>query len=393
MRHAVFMLGLMMHGVASERHHHQRDTSGLVQSTTVSAAHCGSWQDGYRQSFSHIDHDLMVAVPHKSGIADQITGIVTVFLWALITHRRFQIASLPGLTPLQVAFDRPYWDWDRPQDPDWLLEPLAEAAMNFNSSVSPTEAVAYNMIGGRLGHLMDGNLSSYSAETKMVLVSTNRGYSVRLFDNPHAGLILRSAGLSPETAFGCVVNYLFAPKSAVFSELLPQYHVLSNPDILKISVQIRVGDSQMRSDVHFDMYENYFNCATQIVAFALKPGQRFIWFLASDSQRIRQLARLRYGDSVVSADIVPEHSAKEASVCDSNCDVSTKGFLTAAGEWWMLGMSDYHVISADSGFGRTAAFRSLRPNATYTVRRDVVPDCGVNGYDEVRVLAADWAGI
>ena len=372
----------------------------VSRNNEVSAAICGTWQSAYtkahRQAGAHGGFvKSIVAVPHNSGIADRITGLVSVFLWGLAAGRKFQIGSLPGLHPLQSAFNSPHINWERPQDPDWMIEPLYESAINkdYNQTVSWKSLAAFNMIGGRLADLWDGDLTSQSTDTATLMVTTNRGHSVALFDNPFIKPVLEGVGLSPATAFGCIVNYLLVPRPEIFEDLSPQLRAINDHQGLKIGIQIRVGDAMMNANVTLDDFDAFFACAGSIERFAAHQNQRVMWVLASDSQQLRQQAVTKFGTKVVTANIRPEHSAKEASVCSVNCEVGTKGFLTAAGEWWLLGMSDFFVISANSGFGRTAAFRSLRPEATFTIRPGVSPHCEADSFDGIAKLAADWAGI
>lgn len=384
----------------SDGRHVKTSWQQMSRNAEVSAPICGTWQSAYtkahRQAGAHGGSvKTIVAVPHKSGIADRITGLVSVFLWGLAAGRKFQIGLLPGLHPLQSAFNSPHINWKRSQDPDWMIEPLYESAItkDYNQTVSWKSLAAFNMIGGRLTELWDGDLISQSADTDTLMVASNRGHTVALFDNSFIKPFLDGIGLSPATAFGCIVNYLLVPRPEIFADLGPQLKAINEHQGLKIGIQIRVGDAMMNANVTVDDFDAYFACAVNIEQFAAQQGQRVLWILASDSHQLRQQAVTKFGDKVVTANIQPEHSSKEASVCSVDCKVSTNGFLTAAGEWWLLGMSDFFVISANSGFGRTAAFRSLRSEATFTIRPGMPPQCGADSFDGTKKLAADWAGI
>jgi hypothetical protein len=122
------------------------------------------------------------------------------------------------------------------------------------------------------------------------------------------------------------------------------------------------------------------------------------WFLATDSRRIREFAAAKYGDKVLTSLTAKiEHSSKEQNTgCASNCSVSHTGFQHAAAEWWMMGACDYFVISLNSGYGRSAAMRSLRRNSIYTVREDrkhVMHVCSNTTFTDLENLSYDWSGI
>ena len=59
------------------------------------------------------------------------------------------------------------------------------------------------------------DLTQVYPDHPVIFLSSNRGRSFRLFDNPHHRRRLRSLGLRPETAFGCAFRFLFAPNAAV----------------------------------------------------------------------------------------------------------------------------------------------------------------------------------
>lgn len=83
-------------------------------------------------------------------------------------------------------------------------------------------------------------------------------------------------------------------------------------------------------------------------------------------------AKQRYGSKILTSDAPVEHSSKgKKFVLNSSHDPSNSlptvdGSRAAVGENWLLGQADYFVISAYSGFGRTAAFRSLRQHSIFS---------------------------
>ncbi|GFR42881.1 hypothetical protein Agub_g3873 [Astrephomene gubernaculifera] len=87
---------------------------------------------------------------------------------------------------------------------------------------------------------------------------------------------------------------------------------------------------------------------------ARSQGSGVRWFLVSDSGVVRRHAAARYGDKVI------VHLKTNPRHVSHTGQVDMHGSRLAAAEHWLFGMSDYQVISYWSGYGRTAALRSLR---------------------------------
>lgn len=92
---------------------------------------CGYWQEEYMKLHREIlsgrrPPRYLIAVLPESGLADQLFGIISLFFWALLTGRAFQItAGYQQISPLETAFDAPFINWTRPAgDPKVLTEHL-----------------------------------------------------------------------------------------------------------------------------------------------------------------------------------------------------------------------------------------------------------------------------
>jgi hypothetical protein len=231
----------------------------------------------------------------------------------------------------------------------------------------------------------------------------NRGKTIRLFENTnYAKRLTEEMKLTPETAFGCITQFLIQPKPEIFSSVLPILKKLAAPEtanVLKIGIQIRAGDAILIKDTaDASHYQSFFKCAEEIEQWAKKPGQQVLWYLATDSRRIREYATSHYGSKLItSLNVKIEHSSKEQNTgCISNCSVSHLGFQHAAAEWWMMGACDYFVVTLNSGYGRSAAMRSLRVNSIYTVREDrkhPMKVCDNTSFTDLENLSYDWSGI
>lgn len=359
------------------------------------------------------------------GLADRVIGFSTACMIAILTNRVFQIGRRHELPILETTFTSPYINWTRAQDPHWMIDPLRHKAnpRNYNSSVLESRKFfAVNTIDDfRLqDRLLRGNLNELmGSDAQTTLIAINRGKTIRMFENQNHVEQLKAMGLTPETAFGCMVNFLLKPKPDVFLPVIAQLETLGaasavDSKVLKIGIQIRTGDHSMAQPdrkVDVSEYSAYFDCAAQIEALMMQPKEgsttapytSAIWFLVSDIKSLRESAVGKYGANKVltSTDVHIEHSSKEASVCakQGGCAesaVSHKGFSTAVAEWWMLSMADAFVISRYSGFGRSAAMHSLRTKAIYTVmngKERASITCNVQSATDLESISYEWSGI
>lgn len=365
----------------------------------------------------------LIFVPILSGLADRLIGVSTSFLFAVLTDRVFQIGNRHQLPFLETIFTSPHINWTRGTDEEWLLDPLRDITAIRNYEQSILSQGKYNAVNTINQYkLQDAflrqDISHLFGTSENVFISINRGKTIRIFENVHYKEKLAAMGLSSYTAFGCLIHYLFTPRPEIFIPVLPQLRALVNYSsphnsgstgtqvwpALRIGIHIRTGDRHLMSYDHaapgLASFHHHFDCATQIETFArASPTQPVVWYLLTDSPQLRKEAVEKYGDKVLtSLTSRIEHSAKEPSVCTHDCTVSHAGFQTAAAEWYLLGLCEYFVISEWSGFGRSAAFRSLRNDSIYTIRNDkrgrpLHAVCDQRSFTELGDMPYDWSGI
>jgi hypothetical protein len=90
------------------------------------------------------------------------------------------------------------------------------------------------------------------------------GLTVRLFENPYVRQRLLDMGLFPDTAFGCAMDFLFAPNAEVQAVVARERQRLAEPGALKIGIQIRTNDSVLEQQPQISdlaPWEPYFRCA------------------------------------------------------------------------------------------------------------------------------------
>lgn len=350
----------------------------------------------------------LVHVPFLSGLADRIIGMVTSTAFALLTNRAIQSGKRHPLPPLEAFFTSPYVNWSRDYDEDWILEVLKDKANPKNYNASVLSAGEYNAIHTLndyklLDKFLRQDIDKIFGNNRNVMFLMNRGKTIRLFENTfYTKRLTDEMQLTPDTAFGCITSFLIEPKPEIFASLSPVLEKLVVPaeQVLKIGIHIRAGDAVLLKDTgdgsHFG---SFFKCASEIEGWAkTSPLQKVIWYLATDSRKIREYAISTYGDKILTSLAAKiEHSSKELNTgCTSNCSVTRTGFQHAAAEWWMMGACDYFVVTLNSGYGRSAAMRSLRRNSIYTIREDrkhPMKVCDNTSFTDLENLSYDWSGI
>ena len=372
-------------------------------------------------------------------MADRTIGVVTTLFIAILTGRAIQISSRDALPVYEDAFYSPYINWSRSSDPEWVMEPFLKHSIptNFNQTIQRSQNYyAVNLINkdNICNNLLRKRCPIVQAiKYDTVFVMNNRGRTIRMFEHPAYSRRLKDMGLTPYSAFGCLLNFALQPKPDIFLPVFDQFEVLtrSDPLVLKIAIQIRTGDHLFLSDEQSGIsynnakevlqnYKDFFACAEEIETFAM--ANRYtsaVWYLATESQAIRHAAIEVFGSKVVtSLTSKIEHSSKENFDCSSGsssevggeygtplspgrnlddlrstCAVSQEGFYAAAAEWWMLGYADYHVITVSSGFGRSGAFRAMQSDRIYTIYKDHPVSCSKNSFTQLEDLMYDWSGI
>lgn len=159
-----------------------------------------------------------------------------------------------------------------------------------------------------------------------------------------------------------------------------------------------MGDSYLRGEASFNStaaiteLEQYFSCAEDIENFANIYDLPTVWYFLSDSKKHRELAQQLHSDKVLTNVIVAvEHSAKEKWSGPTSSVVSKEAFQNAAMEWWLFGLSDFFVYSKFSGYGRTAAMRSMIERAHFSVPRDT--PCYHQNHETLDDLSGTWSHV
>jgi hypothetical protein len=82
---------------------------------------CGrAWRDQYASLHGRVlagrsPTKHVVALAVDAGLADRLTGTISVFFYALLSGRAFQVVTYPGVVGLEEAFEPASVDWRRPE--------------------------------------------------------------------------------------------------------------------------------------------------------------------------------------------------------------------------------------------------------------------------------------
>lgn len=350
----------------------------------AAGAMCGVWQGDYIKLHKQMLEGsrpayYLVSVLPDSGLADRLNGVITGFVMALLTGRAFQIAAPWGnLRGMEQAYDSPYINWTRDTDLQQITDNLvhnAEIAERYRTELgSQLGKFGFSELWTPFPPLISSehqkvlyhsNLSLAIGASETVFVFADRGGTVRLFDNPYHRKQLIQLGMRPDTLHGCVMDFLFRPKRNILDSLAPTTARLPAAEGLTIGIQIRVGDHVFDSGGDptsmMTQYRAFFRCAEELEKSFAVAGQQVVWLLISDSSALRSGAEQKYGEKlVVTQGLRLEHSSHS-----NTAKVSLDGFQASVAENWLFGMTDFQIVSDTSGYGRTAAMRSLQPNSVY----------------------------
>ena len=343
-------------------------------------------------------------------------------LFALLSDRAIffetQTANGEGsLRPLTDVFAADTIDWSGFQTPAEIVQFLrhmsptnedADAIKQYSFGVVPDAKSSYyvSMVNGWGAENLLSAVLDQSDQFETVYLVINRGMTVSCFNEPVVKQRLELMGLMPRTTFACLYKYLFRPNTQVFSMFPSEMSALSDKFALKIGVQIRTGDLANLQDssnrTAIDVYKAFFDCAQEIEDTRRHSGQKVLWYFISDSLPLRTAVSREYGQKVLvkTVGIDTSHSAKETHR-QGQGQVSTMTYQSIAGEHWFFSMTDFQVISFDSGIGRSAAFLGQHyANTIYTINKwwDANPPsmgehrkCGVDNADKYTSVAATWS--
>lgn len=356
---------------------------------------------------------FLVSVPTHAGFADRAIGSVSEFWLAFFSGRAFQIAAPPtnGVPPFEYALDYAAINWTRGYEGvrETQIMKIIYDVSNHRSALPPFGASSeyclfheYNAWSHELQHYSQNDLRlfPYDCANPTVFMSSNRGRTFSMVRrNRYLKTTFEALDIRPEFAFAVAFKFLFKPNIYTTQAYKSVWQKLDQPHTLRISIHIRVGDHVFNqaadAQTQFDRWQYIFDCAQQIENFALYnmsfslPGPtRVIWYLASDSLRLRQLATAKYGDKILT-DVATSyaHGNCKGEECDKRGNL-----VHAVGQMYAMAKCDYHIYRKETGFGRMGAWLSQRLNNLY-VMDDAPRKCGPHDATLHENDSEVWSGI
>ncbi|KAI3658917.1 hypothetical protein MP638_003160 [Amoeboaphelidium occidentale] len=413
----------------------------------------GKWQHDYAKL-----HADMLKLPKeqqlitifdgsKNGAGDRLTMTVTVFLYALISGRAFKIRWQGE--PLEDALDYVSINWTYTEYDDDANYGHVEIRDYMTSTVNYYSRDINKLF--RRANLLDVGRTAPSSPpfkeytvtewrsnttengtARTVVWKLNQGQVWTLFDNPHHRAYLYGLGLRPENAFGCIMHYLYQLQPETISlfedqweDLLgveedvvdyirsrPGYGIhpmnrvhegkVLEPTELLVGLQIRFGDYAIREPLrcksNYTWAEHFFKCS-RILSKDIGLPTKIL--LVTDCSYLREDIQGILSDTQVITAIAPKNSTHRVMHIlrpDKNAESVALRWIIS--EIWMMGTTDFQILSSKSSLGKVGALMSLSwhqifmfDNYNKEEQVDLSRECGIFNYKSFKDYAHTWVRI
>eukprot|EP01041_Mallomonas_annulata_P002445 gene2445-4739_t len=381
---------------------------------------CGIWQGNYSQLHQNIlrhksRQRYLISLAGKCGLADNLSGILSQFLFSIFTQRAFLRYAYGDLAYLEDVYLSPNINWTSPRIPEKLFGCMKPPygpnkdkwCFNLQRRPPTWQSMRYypmHLTRGqhemfRLANL--GNEPAGHRDVEVVIFSGHRGRVWSTFSNRHHKQQLTDMGLRRETAVSCLFHFLFRLKDGVCgascTALQNSLVHAGQQGVIRIGIQVRVGDDVFYNDSSTSLAaaQQHFRCAEQYSS-SLSPTTKFVYFLISDSKKLRMLSKEKYGDILLTDTQlpVPLHTNCEPF---GNCSVENvrRALTGAAAELHLFSLADVHIVSSQSGFGLLGAMIKKSNKHTIFSVDPLAPRqkaCQVGHGDDMNVLTEEWSG-
>ncbi|GAA6063001.1 hypothetical protein JCM10212_004983 [Sporobolomyces blumeae] len=348
----------------------------------VGACEKGNWEDEYTKLHADMMRgarpaSLLEFACHAGelcgGIADRFLGMVTTFLYSILTKRAFSV-SWEQPAPFDMLFDSPYIDWSRPFSNESTTGPRG-IYRNASLVESMHEVNGHNWEEAKIDEFFPDFVDRYSngGTTPWLKFQFNRGVVIRSFSYESIAPLIEATGLRLSTAYSCLLNYLIRPKRAVLDFVAQYTSLFSLPEYFVIGLQVRTGDTSMyasRKDAinTVDRHARYFRCAEAVSRKYAHPSQKVLWYLISDSKVLERSALERYPDKVVVTGLKQSHvEIKTGSTAWTGVKGASDGFLRTVAESYIFAGTDFQILTLRSGFGKIPTWLRGREGSTIQV--------------------------
>ena len=382
---------------------------------------CGwEWQEDYiRQHRAIMSGEkrgrYVVAIPVKAGMADMIHGYISAFMWALISDRAFLIEHVGYLDDdtqrtIEFAYHPVYVNWTSPLLPrhvyKCLLPPYHgeckgpnEGTTFFNGQNAVPYRLVFGVNGGFPLKFDKTNLIDEYKDDDLLITVSNRGATVRIFDNPyHKEFLLNKLKLTPQTAFPCFFHLLFHMNRDVCDEACMH--------AAKVLHKAGKEGNHIRIGIHVRNpgggAPEHFYCADSLIERYKEKGYKTLVVLVTTSASLQAAAQNKYGESL----ILPAGQPKEAEVVhdrsegtwsrENSAELDRRGVIDSARDYYILSLTDIQVLSRESGFGVVGSMLGLRrEHVMYRMElKGEQRQCSSEPEgDNITVFANEWSGL
>lgn len=418
-------------------HHHGDDDL-----YPVNPKYCGrDWQLKYQQFHRSVmsleaspeQRKFVVSVPVRAGGADNMLGIISLFLYSLIIQRAFLRMQLTLEGYHAPIMDHAYipatFNWTAPAFNESItacMFPPYDGTMyqrrceNGPMHWLPNDPKEYSlhhyfMVNSyqkeRFWYSDYNTMLGTDSDKDAIFVASNRGNVYMTFFNPHHNVsLINDYGLSKETAFSCLFNYLFKLKPNVCIDgckktLTHIRRIKKNRKLIQttpfpiyshmlIAIQIRVRDIEHPDNV-------YFHCADQLAEQYTAMGVHNVTFLFINPKvETQRMAHRKYGHQILfpTGEILPESPKDvldESDKSDAGASDKVKAVIESARDWEIMSHADVHVVTSRSGFGVMGAMMRVRDPSEYRLfnTRDFKRVCKVEDPDPLQYYVEEWSGL
>ena len=351
---------------------HTKNTVSTTQHPTATVdALCGNWMSSYAELHRSIRAGerapRYVMVDPMSGLSDSLACIGSAFYLAVLTDRAFLIDESVDEDRFSNMYLSHYIDWK---------SNLQEVAHLTNFTIYGLRTIGDPLEGYPFDVFRRGDLNSFGTDADLIYVHRcNGGVVVPLFDNALYKPQLFEMGLRPETAYGCMFNFLFDILPVVREMFARELAIMEDDSTIKIGIQIRTGDetlnhqqlsiedpSEAEAAVVLGEHAEIFRCAEGVEEKVRSvSNKKIVWLLLSDSVLLRKSALVVYGSKVLTNLEGIENLRHLRSYGGGG---GAAAMMYAAGEHWLFSRADYHVFETGA-FGKSAALASLKWNFYY----------------------------
>eukprot|EP00276_Gloeochaete_wittrockiana_P006052 CAMPEP_0184650320 /NCGR_PEP_ID=MMETSP0308-20130426/7843_1 /TAXON_ID=38269 /ORGANISM="Gloeochaete witrockiana, Strain SAG 46.84" /LENGTH=361 /DNA_ID=CAMNT_0027083755 /DNA_START=222 /DNA_END=1307 /DNA_ORIENTATION=- len=313
---------------------------------------------------------------HCGGLADRMIGMVSTFLFGILTDRAVIIR------------------WDYPAPPESVLaHPLVDWRYNITDPIqNATNALLIDWLDQELGYFRDLFLKDADLNAKYpqdtIYFHTSRGMVWHAVSESVHSARLRQMGFLPDTAFGCIINHFLHPHKDLVPTIEEFGRKLRGPGVFSVGLQIRSWDEALRTEQEMNFtrvsqYQGYFECAERLSNLFAGKNQTVYWYLATDDKHVKSFFGKKY------AHLLQLDDNWTIAHVDYNWRDPVAGLRSAVVDHFVLSMCDKVVMTHTSGFGKLAYFRSMRTHSCYQPGRR--GDCSTETDNlSIRELSYEW---